>query len=158
MLEQLAPEKDKENGHDLADFIIKQDWRLYRQQPKLEPEQLPQVEVFKFEPTQNTDFSFKKPLASLRKDWKEINRKILKFEPIEYNNIVIQDPYKFIEYQFELLQTKTDNPDYLPLLKRRSDILFDLWVEVIYPLLKQCLDYYHRFYQKQSVLVRMLFL
>lgn len=32
LLEQLAPERDKYEGNDLADYLIKQDWRLFRQQ------------------------------------------------------------------------------------------------------------------------------
>lgn len=30
LLEKLASEQDKENGNDLADFLIKHDWRLFR--------------------------------------------------------------------------------------------------------------------------------
>lgn len=30
LLEQLAPERDKGEGNDLADYLIKQDWRLFR--------------------------------------------------------------------------------------------------------------------------------
>jgi hypothetical protein len=30
LLEQLAPQQDKEQGKDLADYLIQQDWRLYR--------------------------------------------------------------------------------------------------------------------------------
>ncbi|WP_198146880.1 DUF6965 family protein [Maribacter thermophilus] len=30
LLEQLAPQQDKEQGKDIADYLIKQDWRLYR--------------------------------------------------------------------------------------------------------------------------------
>ena len=32
LLERLAPEQDKEQGNDLADFLIKQDWRLFKKQ------------------------------------------------------------------------------------------------------------------------------
>lgn len=43
LLEQLAPQQDKEQGKDIADYLIKQDWRLFRKQdiketPKPEPE------------------------------------------------------------------------------------------------------------------------
>ncbi|MDD4429773.1 MAG: DUF6371 domain-containing protein [Paludibacter sp.] len=31
LLEQLAPERDKSEGNDLADYLIKQDWRLFRE-------------------------------------------------------------------------------------------------------------------------------
>ena len=30
LLEQIATEKDKEQGKDIADFLIQHDWRLYR--------------------------------------------------------------------------------------------------------------------------------
>lgn len=32
LLERLAPETDKSKGNDLADYLIKQDWRLFRKQ------------------------------------------------------------------------------------------------------------------------------
>ncbi len=32
LLEQLAPEQDKEQGKDIADYLIQQDWRLFRKQ------------------------------------------------------------------------------------------------------------------------------
>ncbi len=43
LLEQLAPKQDKEQGKDIADYLIKQDWRLFRKQdimegPKFEPQ------------------------------------------------------------------------------------------------------------------------
>lgn len=49
LLERLAPTKDKENGNDLADFLIRQDWRKFRKPtiqtetkspPPAEPKQL----------------------------------------------------------------------------------------------------------------------
>ena len=30
LLEQLAPEQDKEQGKDIADYLIKQNWKLFR--------------------------------------------------------------------------------------------------------------------------------
>jgi hypothetical protein len=43
LLEQLAPQQDREQGKDIADYLIKQDWRLFRKQdikevPQSEPE------------------------------------------------------------------------------------------------------------------------
>ena len=46
LLEQLSPERDKSEGNDLADYLIKQDWRLFRkrniqeQTPQPEPEKV----------------------------------------------------------------------------------------------------------------------
>jgi hypothetical protein len=33
LLERLAPEQDKQNGNDIADYLIKQDWKQFRKQP-----------------------------------------------------------------------------------------------------------------------------
>ena len=32
ILEKLAPAEDREHGYDIADYLIKQDWRLFRKQ------------------------------------------------------------------------------------------------------------------------------
>jgi hypothetical protein len=74
LLEQLAPERDKSEGNDLADYLIKQDWRLFRksciqEQPEISEaseaseaqktkifshvEQLPKVEAESFEKLTN---------------------------------------------------------------------------------------------------------
>jgi hypothetical protein len=34
LLEQLAPERDKTNGNDIADYLTKQDWRFFKNQPQ----------------------------------------------------------------------------------------------------------------------------
>lgn len=46
LLEQLAPETDKYKGYDIADYLIKQDWRIFRkhiipEQPTPEPKLAP---------------------------------------------------------------------------------------------------------------------
>ena len=52
LLEQLAPERDKSEGKYLADYLIKLDWRLFRQkeireQPQPDPIEQPKVETLK---------------------------------------------------------------------------------------------------------------
>lgn len=37
LLEKLAPEQDKGKGNDLADYLVKQDWRLFRNRPTITP-------------------------------------------------------------------------------------------------------------------------
>ena len=45
LLEKLAPEQDKQNGNDIADYLIKQDWQQFRKQPvSLEIKTEPQPE------------------------------------------------------------------------------------------------------------------
>jgi hypothetical protein len=46
LLEQLAPEQDKEQGKDLADYLINQDWRLFRDAKKQVPEALVKKTVY----------------------------------------------------------------------------------------------------------------
>lgn len=38
LLEQLAPQQDKEQGKDIADYLIKQDWRSFRKPKKETPQ------------------------------------------------------------------------------------------------------------------------
>src|SRR5690606_19537610 len=48
-LEQLASEQDRQEGSDLADYLIKRDWRLFRkrniqeQPPQTEPKKVTKV-------------------------------------------------------------------------------------------------------------------
>ncbi|TCO07029.1 DUF6371 domain-containing protein [Natronoflexus pectinivorans] len=69
LLEQLAPERDKSEGYDLADYLIKQDWRLFRKQniqeqaPQPEPEKV--TGVTKVTHQQNLLFSHVAPLPKV---------------------------------------------------------------------------------------------
>ncbi len=78
LLEQLAPERDKIDGKDIADYLIKQDWRLFRkrniqeQQPRPTPEKV--TKVTKVTPQQNILFSHAEPLPKVE---------VFKPEPIE---------------------------------------------------------------------------
>ena len=65
LLEQLAPEQDKGEGNDLADFLIKQDWKEYRkrqlmEQPQPKPEKV--TEVTKVTVEKNIIFSDKETM------------------------------------------------------------------------------------------------
>jgi hypothetical protein len=51
LLEKFATEKDKEQGKDIADYLIKQDWRLFRKQitkERIQPEPINKIEPFTF--------------------------------------------------------------------------------------------------------------
>ncbi|MGI6470112.1 MAG: DUF6371 domain-containing protein [Paludibacteraceae bacterium] len=69
LLEQLAPERDKSEGNDLADYLIKQDWRLFRkrniqeQAPQPEPEKV--TKVTKVTDKTNIIFSHVEPLPKV---------------------------------------------------------------------------------------------
>jgi hypothetical protein len=50
LLERLAPHEHKEQGKDIADYLIEQDWREYRTQPKADAfETIPNLHVKKSE-------------------------------------------------------------------------------------------------------------
>lgn len=61
LLEQLAPERDKNSGNDIADFLIKLDWRLFRKRDIQEKTPQPKPEkvtgVTKVTPETNNLFS-----------------------------------------------------------------------------------------------------
>lgn len=67
LLEQLAPQQDKSEGNDLADYLIKLDWRLFRKRniqehpPQPEPQKV--TGVTKVTHQQNILFSHFTPLS-----------------------------------------------------------------------------------------------
>jgi hypothetical protein len=81
LLEQLAPERDKSEGKDLADYLIKLDWRLFRQkeireQPQPDPIEQPKVETLKSEKGEaQTNFYFLQ--TDTTKQPKPSNKKVI---------------------------------------------------------------------------------
>lgn len=45
LLEKLAPEIDKQNGYDLADYLIKLDWRHFRKKERIIPQEIERNET-----------------------------------------------------------------------------------------------------------------
>jgi len=89
LLEQLAPQQDKEQGKDIADYLIKLDWRLFRKQdikeitqPEPQPvETLGREKSEKGEASKKTFFSQFEPLL------KDENLKKPEIEILTNNNI-----------------------------------------------------------------------
>jgi len=69
LLEQLAPERDKNKGNDLADYLIKQDWRLFREynikEKTLQPQSEKVTGVTKVTNQKNILFSHVAPLPKV---------------------------------------------------------------------------------------------
>jgi hypothetical protein len=83
LLEQLAPEQDKEQGKDIADYLIKQDWRLFRkhhikEKPQLEPRL---VETSTHEKSEKSE-AFKNIFISEQKPFETVE--VFKTEPTEH--------------------------------------------------------------------------
>jgi hypothetical protein len=139
LLEQLAPERDKSEGNDLADYLIKQDWRLFRtrniqeQPPQPEPEKvtkvthqqniifshvepLPKVEVFKTEQPKN----WSNDIAELENYFASIE---LTTHPIKLNVCSTITNYSlFIESNFSTVKANNGKQTFLPYLNRLQEL------------------------------------
>ena len=150
LLEQLAPERDKIEGNDLADYLIKQDWRLFRkrdiqeQPPQPEPEKvtgvtkvthqqnilfshvtpLPKVEVFKTK-------QVKQPIKEQPQNWSNDIAELenyfavseLPTQPVKLNKCsTITDCPLFIKSHFAAVKGNNGNRTFLPYLNRLQEL------------------------------------
>jgi hypothetical protein len=147
LLEQLAPEQDKGEGNDLADYLIKQDWRLFRkrniqeQPPQPEPEKvtkvtpqqniyfshaepLPKVEVFK---TERIEQPIKEQPQNWSNDIAELEKYFISIEPptdaVKLNRCsTITDCSLFIESHFATVKANNGKRTFLPYLNRLQEL------------------------------------
>ena len=149
LLERLAPERDKSEGKDLADYLIKQDWRLFRKRNIQEqPPQQPDPEkVTKVTYQQNIIFPHAEPLPkkveafnvgrfgllikkqpqSWSNDITELENYFASIEPpaqpIRLNRYsVITDYFLFIESHFATVKAHNGNRTFLPYLDRLKEL------------------------------------
>jgi len=146
LLEQLAHERDKSEGNDLADYLIKQDWRLFRkrniQEQTPPPEQekvtgvtkvtdeqnilfsqvppLPKVEVCK---TKRIEHPIKEQPQNWSKDIAELENYFVNIElptkPVQLiEGIKIINCTRFIESHLATLKAYSGNRNFLPYLER----------------------------------------
>lgn len=136
LLEQLAPERDKNEGNDLADYLIKQDWRLFR---KEQPEKV--TKVTKVTHKQNILFSqleIKKSVASVDSEAQKqtlflevadleayFNSILLPTQPITFTTgYLINDVRQFIDSDFRAIKLNIHKGEYayLPYLHRLYEL------------------------------------
>jgi hypothetical protein len=88
-LEKLAPQQDKEQGKDVADYLIKQDWRLFRKQDIRETKRIePQpVESLSREKSEKSEASKKNIISQFEHLHKDENLKKPEIEILTNNNI-----------------------------------------------------------------------
>lgn len=142
LLEQLAPQQDKSKGNDLADYLIKQDWQLFRkrniqeQPPQPEPEKvtkvtpqqniifshvepLPKVEVFKTERIEQPQ-NWSNDITELENYFASIE---LPTQPVKLNRCsTITDCSLFIESHFATVKGNNGNRTFLPYLNRLQEL------------------------------------
>jgi hypothetical protein len=126
LLEKLAPERDKSEGNDLADYLIKQDWRAFRKQkptehkPLQEIQPLVNVEADDFNP-------FNQPTAQAPNTWSNeiteletfFNKIKLPTDNIKLNDCsMITDANKFVSSHLNSVKTHNGNDTYLGSLHR----------------------------------------
>lgn len=142
LMEKLAPETDKHEGNDLADYLIKQDWRLFRkqqeqtaQEPQPQPVPLPKVERLSKSIASHTEplpvFStwpaiFDKPIqptwdiTGLETFFSEVQ---LPAGEVQLNRCtVITDVPEFVESHFAVVKSNNGIKTFLPYLNRLQDL------------------------------------
>lgn len=148
LLERLAPERDKSEGNDIADYLIKQDWRNFRklnlqeQPPQPEPvqigidvqleapteilnvQQLPEIEAYTPEPIEQV-------ITEQLIDWNnEISELETFFSGIDLPNKPLNlNPFStinncslFIESHFETIKYNNGKRKFVPYLNRLQEL------------------------------------
>jgi hypothetical protein len=152
LLERLAPERDKSEGKDLADYLIKQDWRLFRkrniqEQPPQQPDPEKVTKVTKVTHRKNIFFAHAEPLPkkveafnvgrigrlikeqpqSWSNDITELENYFASIEPpaqpIRPNGYsVITDYFLFIESHFATVKAHNGDRTFLPYLDELKEL------------------------------------
>ena len=150
LLEQLAPETDKYEGYDIADYLIKQDWRIFRkrniqeQPPQPEPEKV--TKVTKVTHQQNIIFSHAEPLPKVEVFKTEQFEQLIKEQPQNWSNEIselenyfasielptqpiklnkystITDCSLFIDSHFATVKANNGKRTFLPYLNRLQEL------------------------------------
>jgi len=146
LLERKATEEEKKKGLDLADYLIRynyKDFALPEPEPASEQEPEPAIAPPSFAFTPKTynesdislliEFKNKDQAEEVRtKPWdqeiKEIencfNRISVPESPIRLNSYsLIEDPAKFIHSHMEIIKANNGNSTYLPYLKRLQELM-----------------------------------
>lgn len=143
LLERFADEQDRDNGNDIADILIKQDWRLFRKvnevsEPQPEPKKLETVAIVKkIEIKENTiqrqstirtkKIEPKKYAEIWNKEITELeqfySKNLLPTEPIKLNNCSnILDVSKFIQTNLQTIKANNGKHSFLPYLNRLQQL------------------------------------
>jgi hypothetical protein len=139
-LEQLAPDHDKANGYDLADYLIKLNWQDFREKKGIKqkptttktiteqvdaPKPIPKYdksyfENIKTEPPKQDIINWDKEIKELETFFKTTT---LPISPIKLNQAaMINDVSKFIENHLATIVANNGNMIYLPYLRRLKEL------------------------------------
>lgn len=126
LLEKLAPDQDKEQGKDIADYLIEQDWRQFRKQKKPEPEPIKHLTKPDFSKNFIEPIEFDKP-EDWSKEISELEKLFFKLElptkPIKLNQCsTITNCSKFIQNHIATLKANNGKQTFLPYLNRLQEL------------------------------------
>lgn len=144
LLEQLAPESDKSKGNDIADYLIEQDWRLFRKQlesnpksvaseaseaseaPKtknilsVEPSPIFENDRFSYTIKKEVNNSWSSDISELEKFYSQTQ---LPAEPVKLSSgSTISNCSLFIESHFATVKANNGNNRFLPYLNRLQEL------------------------------------
>ena len=132
LLERLAPKQDKEQGNDLADYLIKQDWKLFRKkESEKQPETIKKV-ISEKEVTKKTYPLI--PIPVLKEPPKNWEQDILELEtyfssieltnkPLALNQCsIITNTALFIESHFAIVKKNIGKQIFLPYINRLKEV------------------------------------
>lgn len=134
IVSDLAPERDKSEVKDLADYLIKQDWRLFGKQPEpekvtkvthrqniisLHAEPVPKVEVFETERIEQPQ-SWSNDIAELENYFTGIELPTGSVKLNSYSTIT--NCAVFVENHFAAVKANNGNRTFLPFLYRLQEL------------------------------------
>jgi len=152
LLEQYAPDRDKEQGNDLADYLIKQDWREYREaetKPQPEPQPIKTLTSEKSEKYEasNKHLFYQKHLQAevevinencfpdIKREQPEnwnteiteleafFNDMIISDEPVELNKwTTIKNCHRFINSNLKTVKANNGNNTFIPYLNQLQQL------------------------------------
>ncbi|MCF8327629.1 MAG: DUF6371 domain-containing protein [Bacteroidales bacterium] len=139
LLQQLAPERDKSEGKDIADYLIKQDWRKFRKQPSQPVSEkvtkvtkvTPQKKRFLNDASLSKPETFKTERIEQPQNWNNdiaelenyfANNK-LPTQPIKLNSYsTITDCSLFIKSHLAIVKRNNGNKTFLPYKQRLQEL------------------------------------
>jgi hypothetical protein len=122
LLEQIAPQRDRENGNDIADYLIQLDWRHFRKE-----ETRPQPTQYEVE----SQISFERIAPKPTEDWSNDISDMEKFFttiqtptfPIKLNHYTtITNIPLFLDSSLTIVKANNGNRTYLPYLNRLREL------------------------------------
>lgn len=127
LLEKSATEEERNKGFDLADYLIRYNWKAFRTKPKEKPKTPPKNETPHPLPIETTPKPPYQQTGTFTLDEvKELERYFemhtIPDTPIQLNSFsTIIDPRRFVQGHLSALKSSPNNPTFTPYMNRLKD-------------------------------------